>query len=107
MLLGLAVATVAIFIRSAYRIAELSGGFNSHLFTDDEVTFMILEGVMIIIACFCLTAFHPAVSFQGVWHETNFVFRTSKNKTEKMMYNETGDEESQQGVQMNTMTAPK
>ncbi|KAH6722146.1 RTA1 like protein-domain-containing protein [Leptodontidium sp. MPI-SDFR-AT-0119] len=106
-LVGLAVATVAIFIRSAYRIAELSGGFNSHLFTDDEVTFMILEGVMIIIACFCLTAFHPAVSFQGVWHETNFVFRTSKNKTEKMMYNETGDEESQQGVQMNTMTAPK
>ncbi|KAH7356874.1 RTA1 like protein-domain-containing protein [Rhexocercosporidium sp. MPI-PUGE-AT-0058] len=106
-LIGLAVATITIFIRSVYRIAELSGGFNSHLFTDDEVSFMILEGVMIIIACFCLTVFHPAVCFQGVWHETNFVFRTSKNRAEKMMYNETGDEESQRAVQMNTMMTPK
>ncbi|KAK0107329.1 hypothetical protein ONS95_004023 [Cadophora gregata] len=106
-LIGLAVATLTIFIRSTYRVAELSGGFNSHLFTDDEVSFMILEGVMIIIACGCLTILHPAVCFQGVWHEANFVFRTSKNRAEKLMYNETGDEESQRGVQMNTLTAPK
>ena len=68
---------------------------------------MILEGVMIIIACGCLTILHPAVCFQGVWHEANFVFRTSKNRPEKLMYNETGDEESQRGVQMNNLAAPK
>ncbi|KAL2073396.1 hypothetical protein VTL71DRAFT_10720 [Oculimacula yallundae] len=101
-LIGLAVATVTIFIRSVYRIAELSGGFNSHLFTDDEVAFMILEGVMIITACGCLTALHPAVCFQGVWHETNFVFRTSRNGAEKISY-ETSDEESQQNIQMDSL----
>ncbi|CZT08793.1 related to YER185w, Rta1p [Rhynchosporium graminicola] len=105
-LIGLAVAVLTIFIRSAYRIAELSGGFNSHLFTDDEVAFMVLEGVMIIIACGCLTALHPAVCFQGVWHETNFVFRTSRIRAEKITY-ETGDEESQNAVQMNPLAARK
>ncbi len=60
---------------------------------------MILEGVMIIIACTCLTVFHPAISFQGVWHEANFTFRTKKNGTEKLMYSETGDEESARGVE--------
>lgn len=77
-LVGLVIAVVTIFARSVYRCAELSGGFNSHLFTSDEAMFMILEGLMIVLATTCLTVFHPAVAFKGTWHEANFTFRTRK-----------------------------
>lgn len=40
---GLIVATLTIFIRCVFRVAELSEGFNGTLF-NDEVAFMILEG---------------------------------------------------------------
>lgn len=83
-LFGLATATITIFIRSVYRCAELSGGFNSKLFTSDEALFMILEGLMIITATTCLTVFHPAICFQGAWHEANFTFRTSKSQSAKL-----------------------
>jgi len=79
-LFGLLVACVTIFVRSVYRCVELSGGFNGTLFVSDEAVFMVLEGVMIIIACSCLTILHPAVCFQGAWHEANFNFRTSKKR---------------------------
>ncbi|CZR53242.1 related to YER185w, Rta1p [Phialocephala subalpina] len=91
-LFGLATATITIFVRSVYRCAELSGGFNSTLFTSDEALFMILEGLMIVIACSCLTILHPAIAFQGVWHEANFTFRTKKGDV-KTMYST--DEENQ------------
>ncbi|KUJ18266.1 RTA1-domain-containing protein [Mollisia scopiformis] len=91
-LFGLATATVTIFIRSVYRCAELSGGFNSTLFTSDEALFMILEGLMIVTATTCLTLLHPAVCFQGAWHEANFKFRTNKGESAKLY---TSDEENQ------------
>jgi hypothetical protein len=75
-LVGLAIATVTILSRCVYRCVELSGGFHGTLFTSDEVVFMVMEGAMIIIACLCLTFFHPAVSFQGVWDQANFRFRS-------------------------------
>ncbi|KAH6873404.1 RTA1 like protein-domain-containing protein [Thelonectria olida] len=77
-LLGLVVATVTIFARSVYRCVELSGGFNGELFVKDEALFMVMEGVMIVIACVCLTVLHPAICFQGAWHNANFSFRSSK-----------------------------
>ncbi|OOO05032.1 RTA-like protein [Aspergillus oryzae] len=48
-LIGLAIATLTIFIRSIFRVAELNGGFSSDL-ANDEVAFMILEGAMMVIA---------------------------------------------------------
>lgn len=36
---------------------------------------MILEGAMIVIACTCLTAFHPGVSFKGNWAKGNFALK--------------------------------
>lgn len=66
-------ATLTIFIRSVFRVAELSGGFNGSLF-NEEIPFMILEGPMVIIACTAMSAFHPGVAFQGHWHEADFVF---------------------------------
>jgi hypothetical protein len=54
-------AGLFIFIRSVFRCAELSGGFNGPL-ANDEVTFMVLEGTMIALACILLTVFHPGLA---------------------------------------------
>lgn len=72
---GLGLATLTIFIRSVFRVAELSGGFNGKLF-NEEVPFMILEGPMVIIACTAVSVFHPGFAFQGCWHKADFVFWT-------------------------------
>jgi len=104
-ILGLVVAVVTIFARSVYRCAELSGGFNSHLFVDDELLFMILEGVMIVLACGCLTLLHPAVCFQGAWADANFKFRSKNSGAEKLMIKNSGDIELGSGAYLNQPTA--
>ena len=96
-------ASVTIFARSVYRCVELAGGFNGELFTSDEALFMVLEGAMIVLATTALTALHPAVAFQGVWHEANFQFRTKKGVDGKMM-RVGSDEESQSGIEMGQAT---
>lgn len=73
-LIGLAVATLAIFIRSVFRVAELSAGFNGPL-ANNEISFMILEGTMIVIATALLTILHPGICFRGAWNAANFNFR--------------------------------
>ncbi|PQE27910.1 hypothetical protein CJF30_00009097 [Rutstroemia sp. NJR-2017a BBW] len=72
---ALALATTTIFVRSTYRCIELSGGFHGSLFVSHEEEFMVLEGVMIVLATLALTIFHPGVSFKGAWNELNFKFR--------------------------------
>jgi hypothetical protein len=59
-------ATILIFVRCIYRVAELWDGFNGHL-ANDEITFMIFEGPLIIIAVTALTAFHPGRVFADLW----------------------------------------
>ncbi|KAI9731475.1 MAG: hypothetical protein M1835_003523, partial [Candelina submexicana] len=44
-LVALSLATLTIFVRSVFRVAELSQGFDGSL-ANDQVTFMILEGAM-------------------------------------------------------------
>lgn len=66
MMVGLAVATVLILIRSCFRVAELKDGFDGELF-NDEVSIMILEGPMMIIACALMTVFHPGLAMRGFW----------------------------------------
>ena len=39
-------------------MAELRGGFDGKL-ANEEIPFMILEGALMIVACGCLTVFHP------------------------------------------------
>ncbi|KAF7182522.1 hypothetical protein CNMCM7691_002093 [Aspergillus felis] len=70
-LIGLTVATLAIFVRSIFRVAELREGFDGPL-ANDEVTFMILEGAMMVIASFCLTVLHPGYCFGGYWDQTSW-----------------------------------
>ncbi|EGP90159.1 unnamed protein product [Zymoseptoria tritici ST99CH_3D7] len=76
-IIGLAVATVTIFIRCVFRVAELNSGFNGELF-NDEVAFMVLEGPMIIIACVCLTVSHPGLVFKDTLADTNWSLRRKK-----------------------------
>lgn len=80
---GLFVATITILARSVYRCVELWGGFESDLFMGHEVTFMVLEGVMCIIACSCLTFLHPGICFRGAFHEVAFRFRSKKGASVK------------------------
>ncbi len=64
--IAIALATVTIYIRSIYRIAELQGGFAGKI-ANDQASFMIFEGPMIIIAVVALTMFHPGRVFGGLW----------------------------------------
>ena len=57
----LAGATLFIFIRSCFRVAELCQGFDSSL-ANSQITFMILEGAMIVLATSLLTGLHPGVA---------------------------------------------
>lgn len=75
---GLALATLTIFVRSVFRVAELQGGFHSSL-ANNEVVFMILEGAMLTIALLCLTTFHPGICFNGQWNNTKWSFRKSRD----------------------------
>ena len=51
---ALATATILIFVRSIFRVAELQSGFDSEL-ANDEVALMILEGAMMVLAVGLLT----------------------------------------------------
>jgi RTA1 like protein len=75
--LAIGIATIAILIRCAFRVAELSGGFNGDL-ANDQVSFMILEGAMIIIASFFLTAAHPGPVLGVMWKAGGFQLRKGK-----------------------------
>lgn len=99
-LIGLVVASVTIFARSVYRCVELSGGFNGTLFVSDQALFMVMEGVMIILATTCLTFLHPAVAFQGAWDEAVFHFRTRKAQEGLMMERLGSDQESMADTDM-------
>ena len=73
------IATITILIRSSFRVAELSQGFRGKL-ANDEVTFMILEGTMVAIACISLTVVHPGFALKGQWKQFGF---TRKKKNER------------------------
>jgi hypothetical protein len=77
-LAGLAVATVTIFIRSIYRVAELQAGFDSNI-ANNEMLFLGLEGIMLLIACICLTVLHPGLVYgRENWAACNFKLTQKK-----------------------------
>ncbi|KAF2871570.1 RTA1 like protein-domain-containing protein [Massariosphaeria phaeospora] len=62
---GLVAAYVGILVRCIYRIPELVAGWGSELMRN-EIDFIILEGVMIVISVTALTIFHPGVFFPAL-----------------------------------------
>jgi len=98
---GLSVATLTLFIRSVYRVAELSQGFNGSL-ANNQAGFMVLEGAMVTVAAGCMTFLHPGIAFRGRWSDANFHFRKGKGDTEKR---NSGDIEGD-GVATSSTTTP-
>lgn len=62
-LIALALATLCIFWRSVYRVAELAEGWTGNLIRKQNL-FIGFEGVMVIVACFALNLFNPAITFK-------------------------------------------
>ncbi|TGO63375.1 hypothetical protein BCON_0013g00210 [Botryotinia convoluta] len=62
-LVALALATICIFWRSVYRVAELAEGWTGNLIKKQNL-FIGFEGVMVIVACFALNLFNPAITFK-------------------------------------------
>ncbi|KDQ58307.1 hypothetical protein JAAARDRAFT_128618 [Jaapia argillacea MUCL 33604] len=58
MILGLALSTITIFIRSVYRTVELSDGWGGRII-GTQVYFNVLDGGMITIAMYTLNLLHP------------------------------------------------
>jgi hypothetical protein len=57
---------MAIFVRCVYRVAELHGGFGGKL-ANNQTTFLIFEGPMVMVAGLALVIFHPGVCLSGAW----------------------------------------
>ncbi|KAK3297749.1 RTA1 like protein-domain-containing protein [Chaetomium fimeti] len=87
-LVAVVLTGVFIFVRSVFRCAELSEGFNGPL-ANDEVTFMVLEGTMIALACILLTVFHPGLVIGARWSAASW--KSVKSDAEKMA-TDTGSE---------------
>ncbi|KAE9965822.1 hypothetical protein EG328_009378 [Venturia inaequalis] len=96
-LICLGIATIAVFIRSVFRVAELSDGFHGKL-ANQEVTFMILEGAMIIIAVSAVTIMHPYFAFGGAWGEAAWSLRGKKGV--EAGFGGKGSRESVESVEM-------
>jgi hypothetical protein len=62
-------------------VAELSQGFDSKI-AKSETAFLILEGTMILVACLCLTIYHPGIAFQGRWADADFSMKRRKDKSD-------------------------
>jgi hypothetical protein len=62
-LFALAFATLCIFTRSVYRVAELSQGWQGHLIKTQKY-FIGLEGAIVAAGILSLNAFHPGICFQ-------------------------------------------
>lgn len=62
-LVALSLATLCIFTRSVYRVAELSEGWNGRLIKTQSY-FIGLEGAIIGVAVLALNAFHPGLCFR-------------------------------------------
>jgi len=60
---ALGLATVCIFWRSVFRVAELSDGWTGELMGRQDL-FIGFEGVMVVVAALSLNIFHPAICFR-------------------------------------------
>lgn len=73
---GVSVSVVLIFVRSIYRLIELSEGWSSKL-SNNENYFMILEGLMVSLATFILTILSPGLAYGKNSHI--YIDKTFKN----------------------------
>jgi hypothetical protein len=70
-LVALSFATLCIFTRSVYRVAELSEGWNGHLIKTQKY-FIGLEGAIVGAAVLSLNLFHPGLCFREGYEARKF-----------------------------------
>ncbi|KAI1640049.1 rta1 domain protein [Biscogniauxia mediterranea] len=75
-------AYCGILIRCIYRIAEMAGGWGNPIM-QDEPSFIVLEGFMILIAVVLLTAFPPGFLFPAMAEREARRFRSSSKGGKK------------------------
>lgn len=77
---ALALATITIYIRCAFRVAELKDGFGGEL-ANDQGMFMGFEGPMIMVAALALTVCHPGIAFGSAssWQAANWTWKKKNN----------------------------
>ncbi|KAH6643617.1 RTA1 like protein-domain-containing protein [Boeremia exigua] len=86
-IIALSFATLCIFTRCVYRVAELSEGWNGHLIKTQRY-FIGLEGAVIIVAVLSLNIFHPGLCFKGALDTGT----EAKGKSKKTWYGKRSSE---------------
>lgn len=66
LIIGLALATITIYLRCIYRVIELNAGLDSKL-AQNEVKFMVIEGGIIALSVLSISIIHPAFIFTKFW----------------------------------------
>lgn len=64
---GMSGAYVTLMLRCIYRIAEMAGGWGNHIM-QDEVSFIVLESFMVLIASVLLSVIAPGVFVPQIWN---------------------------------------
>lgn len=64
---GMSGAYVTLLLRCIYRIAEMAGGWGNHIM-QDEVSFIVLESFMVLIASVLLSVIAPGVFVPRIWN---------------------------------------
>lgn len=91
-----------IYIRSVYRIVELQGGFSGKV-ANDQASFMVLEGPMIILAVLALTVSHPGRVFDGLWKLSGQGTRGNSGYTQNAAF---VDDEQEELTKIGTTKSP-
>ena len=91
-LVALAFATLCIFTRCVYRVAELSEGWNGHLIKTQKY-FIGLEGAIVGAAVLALNLFHPGLCFRE-GYEARFRWRFGKKQKVAEKINENPEDGS-------------
>jgi hypothetical protein len=81
-LVALTLATICIFWRSVYRVAELAEGWTGHLIRQQNL-FIGFEGVMVIVAVLALNIFNPAFTFKEAMTGLGGLGTTKKMKKQE------------------------
>ncbi|GAM83006.1 hypothetical protein ANO11243_009920 [Dothideomycetidae sp. 11243] len=76
-------ATLFIFVRCCFRVAELKGGFSGPV-ANNQGLFMALEGPMVMLAVIVLAVSHPGRCFGGHlgWQAANWTWKNQQARRE-------------------------
>ncbi|KAF8595570.1 RTA1-domain-containing protein [Ceratobasidium sp. AG-I] len=81
MLIGLAIATLFIIIRSVYRTIELTDGWNGVIISTEK-WFNWFDGMPIVVAMVAFNIFHPGYLLRGLGNQLAPSARVSQDKIE-------------------------